>query len=80
LAIPILATNNGGTPEIVENDKNGFLLNPFSPDDLSEKIEFLLENDNKRLEMGKMAKAIVERKFGINRMIEEFYSIYKEVI
>lgn len=80
LAKPILATNNGGTPEIIENGKNGFLLTPFSHTDLSEKISLLLDNDDKRFTMGAMAKKIVERKFGIDRMVKEFYESYKEVL
>lgn len=77
---PILATDNGGSPEIIENEKNGFLLKPFNSVDLEEKIDYLIKNINERIIMGKNAKAIVENKFGIDRMIDEFYSSYKKVL
>ncbi len=79
LSKPVIATNNGGTPEIITDGYNGFLVTPFDPIDLSTKIAILLNDKVKRVSMGINAKNIVEQKFGIKRMIEEFYAIYKNV-
>lgn len=79
LGKPILATNNGGSPELIINDKNGFLLTPFDHKELANKILLLIDNDIKRSQMGNVAKNIVEIKFGINKMIEEFYTSYKQI-
>lgn len=49
--IPVIATNVGGTPEIVENGYNGFLLDKnFNPNQLSEKIIEFYRYDNKTIE------------------------------
>jgi glycosyltransferase involved in cell wall biosynthesis len=80
LSKPILATDNGGTPEIIEDRTNGFLLIPFNREDLTNKINLLLGDDKLRFEMGAKAKAIVLTKFGIEKMTNEFYNEYKLTI
>lgn len=43
--LPIVATNVGGIPDIVEEEVNGYLVNVRSPEEISEKILFLLQNN-----------------------------------
>ena len=43
--LPIVATNVGGIPDIVEEGVNGCLVNAKSPDEIAEKILILLQND-----------------------------------
>ncbi len=78
LSKPILATDNGGTLEIIEDGINGFLLIPFNSEDLANKINLLLDNEKIRFEMGRNAKEIVSIKFGIERMLNEFYIEYNK--
>ena len=80
LSKPILATDNGGSPELIKNGINGFLLIPFSSEDLVNKINVLLSDDKMRFEMGRKAKELVKNKFGIEKMISEFYNEYKDTI
>ncbi|NLI56859.1 glycosyltransferase family 4 protein, partial [bacterium] len=40
--LPVVATNVGGLPEIIQENKNGFLVEPQNPRDLAKKILFLL--------------------------------------
>ena len=41
--IPVLVTDKGGLPELVENGKNGYIFDPDLPDDFKNKIELILE-------------------------------------
>lgn len=50
--IPIIASNTGGIPELVQNEKNGFLLQPGSIDDMFIALKKLIENDILRKEFG----------------------------
>jgi N-acetyl-alpha-D-glucosaminyl L-malate synthase BshA len=49
--LPVVTTKVGGLPEIVTEGENGFLVEPKNPQQLAEKILFLLKNDELRLKM-----------------------------
>ena len=72
----VVASSGGGTNEIVENNKTGFIINPSSPAELSEKIEMLLDNDGLRKSMGLAGRERIEHYFSIDRMVDRFVSVY----
>jgi glycosyltransferase involved in cell wall biosynthesis len=51
--LPVIASRTGGVSEVVEDGETGLLVKTASPDDLSEKMIYLLGNPAKRAEMGK---------------------------
>ena len=50
--IPIIATNIGGLPEVVEDRKCGYIIEKDDIDEFSNKLQYLLENDNIRKSFG----------------------------
>jgi len=50
--VAVIATNVGGTPELIKDKINGFLVEPCNPDELSEKISILLNDEDLRIDMG----------------------------
>lgn len=50
--LPVVATYWRGIPDIVENNKTGFLVNIQSPLELAEKLRILLDNHELRVKMG----------------------------
>lgn len=40
--LPVIGINSGGTPEIIENDVNGFLVNSKQPKELKDTIEKMI--------------------------------------
>jgi len=80
LGIPVVASEGQGTFEIIENGVTGFLVKPGSPENLSERIIYLLENGGICKKLGMEAKEKVIKKFGISRMIEEFRDAYQRVL
>ncbi|MFC1885338.1 glycosyltransferase [Thermodesulfobacteriota bacterium] len=54
--LPVVATRVGGIPELVENGKNGILVEPGNPARLAEALIELLENEQKRKELGLRAR------------------------
>lgn len=77
---PVIATNLGGTPEIVRNSENGFLVLPSNVKDCVEKISMLIENDNLRTILSQNAKETIIKNFTFDKMITNFISIYKTVL
>lgn len=57
---PIVASNVGGVSEIVRENENGFLVKPESPDQLAEKIVYLLNRPKMAKQMGKVSLLLVK--------------------
>ncbi len=73
--VPVIATDVGGTGEIVKNDINGFLLNKdFTINELEEKILSVYSKpEDKILELRKNARNTWEAKFNAVKNYTMFY-------
>lgn len=80
LGIPVIATDSGGTKEIILDEETGFVIPAFDTDVLVEKINYLLDHEDERLEMGKKSHDRIEKEFSINHLGNSFLDIYKEVL
>ena len=76
---PIIATNVGGIPEIIEDHKNGVLIPPKDSKSFSEICIDLIENINLRRTLSKNAKKDVIDKFTVNLVAEKVIQLYAEV-
>ena len=74
---PVIATNIGGIPELMKNNETGFLVEKGNSEELIEKISFLLENKEKRKEIGIAGRKFVEENFSWEKIAEEFVNILK---
>lgn len=77
---PVIASRLGALPEIVQDKKTGLLFEPGNPADLAEKIRWMIENDDVRTEMGRIARAEFERKYTAERNFEMLMKIYEQVL
>jgi len=74
--MPVLSTFHSGIPEAVIDGKTGFLVEEKNSDALSEKLEYLIENQDLWSKLGKAGREHVERDFNIikqTRRLEEIY-------
>jgi glycosyltransferase involved in cell wall biosynthesis len=77
---PILTTNLGGSIELIDDNKNGYLLDPFNPNQLAKKIDYLLDHEEERIRMGKRAKQTIKDKFSQEAMLKSFREEYENVL
>jgi glycosyltransferase involved in cell wall biosynthesis len=73
---PVMATEGGGTNEVIEDSENGFLLHNKDVDTLVEKLLYLHDNPAIAKQMGQKALATIHDKFMLDRMTEEFIAVY----
>ncbi|WP_319586817.1 glycosyltransferase [uncultured Desulfobulbus sp.] len=78
--IPIVATNVGDNSRLVQDGKNGFLVNPENAILLEKAIHLLLSDDVKRKAFGIISREIVENKFDIMNMIAKYQDIYIKIL
>lgn len=74
---PAIASEGGGTAEIVKDNQTGFIVKPRSTRELYEKIIFLLDNQQIAIEMGKAGRKVVEDEFGLGQMTDSFVNLYR---
>jgi len=73
---PAVATRVGGTPEIIEDGLNGFLVNPEDPEDIAEAALKLLEDRGLRLMMGKEGRIKAQKVFDLRKNLNRMRDIY----
>jgi len=76
---PIIATNVGGFPDAVENEKSGLLVPPESPEQLASAILRLIENPKFATEMGKYAKHLSETRFAWPPIAKNILNVYTKL-
>lgn len=72
--LPIIATRVGAIPEIIEDGKNGMLIEPAHPEQIAKKLLELVNNGRLRQEMGIQAHQTVLFKFSLEKMVKEIES------
>jgi len=80
VGLPIVTADVPGCREVVINGENGYLVPPRNPEALADAIEKLLNDKALRREMGGKGRALVEREFGIEKIVEETLSLYQRML
>lgn len=78
--IPVIGSNTGGTPELIQDGVTGFLFEKGNSRELAEKIKLLMEDDDRRERMGKAAREYARRHFTIERCADEIEGLYKSLM
>lgn len=74
--LPLLATDTGGTQELIENGINGFILKMKSAEDIAEKLEILIKDEELRKKMGASSREKAEG-MGWEKIAQKYISIIK---
>lgn len=77
LGIPVLSTNDGGTPDLIgEKEERGFLVEPKQVKPLQEKMRFVLENSKEIQGRRHACIEYVEKKHDHQNITAEYLSSY----
>ncbi|HPB30436.1 MAG TPA: glycosyltransferase [Candidatus Sumerlaeota bacterium] len=76
--IPVVATNTGGIPEMVEHEQNGLLCPPGRPDLIAQNIISLVRDPVRRSVMGDIARKSA-RVFNIEESARRILDLYSNV-
>jgi phosphatidylinositol alpha-1,6-mannosyltransferase len=79
-ARPVIGGAHGGTPEIIDDGINGFVVSYGDVAQLVDRLKRLLANDSLRREMGAQALARVRRDFTFGRFSSELAAILNELL
>jgi len=77
LGIPVLSTNDGGTPDLIgTNEERGFLVPPKQVKPLQEKMQLLLKNPSEIQKRKSVCIEYVEKMHDHNRITEAYSKSY----
>ncbi|MHA1505725.1 MAG: glycosyltransferase [Candidatus Asgardarchaeia archaeon] len=77
---PVVGSDVGGIKDQIIDGYNGFLVRPKSPDEIAEKILWLLENPDEAIKMGYRGREIVEKKFNASKRVDNILKLYRSLL
>jgi glycosyltransferase involved in cell wall biosynthesis len=80
LGKPIIGSEIGGIPELVQEDVNGYLFKYGDSEDLAEKINKLYYDDEKLKKMGMESRRLVETKYTDEVYYNEIMKVYDKCL
>ena len=79
-SIPVIATNVGGNPELVEHGTTGQIVPPADSEALAEAMRDYVLSDHRRTTHGRAARRRAVSSFSMKRMLENYMDLYNEVL
>jgi trehalose synthase len=74
---PVVGGNTGGIQDQIHDGKDGFLVS--TPEEAKQAAKSLLNNPERRLEMGEAAHTQVEKHYLINREISDYLCLIRDL-
>ena len=76
----VVTTDHPGCRDAIEPDQSGLLVPVRDPHALANSIQRLLEAPDLRRRMGKAGRALAEREFAIEHVVETHLAVYRELL
>lgn len=78
--IPIIATDGGGTPEIIKDAENGYIIPLHDVERAFKILKKLLTDDMLRKQIGERAKRHIQDQFLLSRMGDDYMNLYTKLL
>lgn len=79
MELPIVATDVGGTGEVVRHGESGFLVPAKDPHALAAAMEAVLVDRDRARQMGRLGREIVVARFSAAAMVRQMEELYLEI-
>jgi glycosyltransferase involved in cell wall biosynthesis len=77
---PVIATEGGGTTELIKDGLNGYLVGQRNEGQIIEKLELLLSNKQLRTDMGQNGYQWVRQQFDIKEKTTQYMNLYASLM
>lgn len=77
---PVIATDGGGSPEIIEHGINGYLVKENNIEESSRILCNLLDNPSELEQISQNAKETIHKRFLLDAMVSKYLALYNKLI
>ena len=77
--LPVIASDIGGIPQVIEDEGDGLLVKPGDVSELINAIRILKNDEDMRLKLSKAARKTIEDKYSKERMVDETLAVFDSV-
>jgi glycosyltransferase involved in cell wall biosynthesis len=77
---PVVATRVGGVPDVVEEGKDGFLVEPGATDELADRLGQLARDPALREQMGRAGRERVLPRYAVDRLVDDVDRLYRSLL
>jgi glycosyltransferase involved in cell wall biosynthesis len=77
---PVVATRVGGVPDVVQEGRDGFLVDPGATDDLADRLARLARDPDLRERMGAAGRERVLPRYAVARLIDDVDRLYRSLL
>ena len=77
---PAVATRVGGTPDVIRDGVDGYLVDSDEPDALAERLAELAHDAPRRIAMGEAGRARVLERYAVGRLVDDVDRLYRELL
>lgn len=78
--LPVIATRVGGLRDVILNNETGFLIPPYSPQSIAEKIQVLIDQPELRKRMGENGKKRALQHYTGERYCRDIENLYLDLL
>jgi glycosyltransferase involved in cell wall biosynthesis len=78
--LPVIVSEVGGLPEIVQQGETGLLIPPKDPEALAQSLARVLEDPGLAQSLGQKAREHVQEKYSLERLAQEVNAAYDELV
>ncbi len=80
MGLPVVSTTVGSIPDVVLEGETGFVVPPRDAAALADRIQVLLNDRELRRRLGASGRALVERFYSIDRMLDRMEAVYRGLL
>jgi len=78
--LPVIATRVGGTPEVVSDGNSGYLVPPYSSEEIVERAKLLMHDPSLCAAMGRCGHRLAQGRFSLRAMVEAHEQLYEGLL
>jgi glycosyltransferase involved in cell wall biosynthesis len=78
-SLPVISTDQGAIVESVIDGVNGYIVKSKSPQEIADKIEILVNDDNLRNSMSNQSRLLYEANFTEEKMVQRLTTIINQI-